>query len=169
MGVSIGLDFGTSNSGVAVYDGDRVKLLPIDRQNVIPEVVKTILYIDRYYRHYIGQEAIELYYRHNINRLRRYVKKWAGEIDYRGADLHYVRDVYVYVDELQPGRLLQYLKTILRRAGAADSYSGTQVFERYYEVADLVSAYLGALKIARRIVAGRTGHWSDPGQAGKIF
>ncbi len=139
---------------MAFYDGDQVKLLPIDRQNVIPEVVKSILYIDRYHRPYIGQEAIELYYRHNINRLRRYVKKWAGEIDYRGADLHYVRDVYVYVDELQPGRLLQYLKTILRRADAANSYTGTQVFERYYEVADLVSAYLGALKSRSEALLG---------------
>lgn len=154
MSLHIGLDFGTSNSGVAYFDGNRVKLLPIDRQNVIPEVVKTILYIDRYYRHYIGQEAIELYYRHNINRLRRYVKKWAGEIDYRGADMHYVRDVYVYVDELQPGRLLQYLKTILRRAGAAESYTGTQVFERYYEVTDLVGAYLGALKSRAEALLG---------------
>jgi len=154
VSLHIGLDFGTSNSGVAYFDGNRVKLLPIDRQNVIPEVVKSILYIDRYYRHYIGQEAIELYYRHNINRLRRYVKKWAGEIDYRGADMHYVRDVYVYVDELQPGRLLQYLKTILRRAGAAESYTGTQVFERYYEVTDLVGAYLGALKSRAETLLG---------------
>jgi sporulation protein YlmC with PRC-barrel domain len=28
-----------------------------------------------------------------------------------------MRDVYVYVDELQPGRLLQYLKTALRKMG----------------------------------------------------
>jgi hypothetical chaperone protein len=154
MGISIGLDFGTSNSGVAVHDGNQVKLLPVDRQNVIPEVVKTILYIDRYHRHYIGQEAIELYYRHNINRLRRYVKKWAGEIDYRGSDMHYVRDVFVYVDELQPGRLLQYLKTILRRASTTESYSGTQVFERYYEVSDLVSAYLGVLKSRAETLLG---------------
>lgn len=154
MGIRIGLDFGTSNSGVAIYDGNRVRVLPIDRQNVLPEVVKTILYIDRYYRSYIGQEAIELYYRHNINRLRRYVKKWAGEIDYRGADMHYVRDVYVFVDELKPGRLLQYLKTILRRAGTANSYTGTQIFERYYEVTDLVSAYLGVLKSRAEVLLG---------------
>lgn len=84
--------------------------MPINSKNIVPEVVKTILYITSDYRHFIGQEAVELYYKQNINRQRRFVKKWAGEIDYHGADLHYVRDVYVYVDELQPGRLLQFIK-----------------------------------------------------------
>ena len=142
MSIRVGIDFGTSNSGVAVYDGEKVKLLPIDRQNVLPEVVKTVLYITRDYRTLIGQEAIEQYYRHNINRQRRYVRQWAGEIDVRGGDMHFVRDVYVYVDELKPGRLMQYLKTALRREG----YAGTQVFERFYSVGELVQVYLSLLK-----------------------
>jgi hypothetical chaperone protein len=156
MGLKVGLDFGTSNSGVAIFNGEQVRLLPIDRQNVLPEVVKTILYIDRDYHPYIGQEAIELYYRHNVNRVRRYVKKRAGEIEYRGADMYYVRDVYVYVDELRPGRLLQYLKTALRNIGGAGGYSGTQVFDRYYEVTDLVQAYLSELKTRTEDLLGDT-------------
>ena len=51
--------------------------------------------------HHVGQEAVEAYYRDNVNRQRRYVKQWAGEIDVYGADMHYVRDIYVYVDELE--------------------------------------------------------------------
>lgn len=142
MSLKIGLDFGTSNSGVAIYDGHKVKLLPIDRQNVLPEVVKTVLYITRDAQFYIGQEAIAQYYRHNVNRQRRFVKKWAGEIDVIGADMHFVRDVYVLVDELKPGRLMQYLKTALRKEG----FEGTQVFERFYRPGDLVQTYLGLLK-----------------------
>lgn len=142
MSIKIGLDFGTSNSGVAIYDGQCVTVLPVDRQNVQPEVVKTVLYVTRDYNAYIGQEAVELYYRDNINRQRRFVKQWAGEIDYRGADMHYVRDIYVYVDELKPGRLLQYLKTALRKEG----YRGTQIFERFYSVGDLAQTYLHLLK-----------------------
>lgn len=144
MSIKIGLDFGTSNSGVAVSNGRQVRVLPLDRRNILPEVVKTILYITRDYEYYIGQEAVELYYRHNVNRQRRYVKRWAGEIEYHGADMSYVRDVYVYDDELRPGRLLQYLKTALRKGGG--KYSGTQIFERYYAVGDLVQAYLSLLK-----------------------
>ncbi len=114
MGLHVGIDFGTSNSGVAIYQAGQVHVLPIDAKNIVPEVVKTILYITSDHRYLIGQEAIELYYKLNINRQRRFVQKWSGEIDYRGGDMHYVRDIYVYVDELQPGRLLQFIKTALR-------------------------------------------------------
>jgi hypothetical chaperone protein len=142
MSLKVGIDFGTSNSGVAVYDGQQVKLLPVDPKNVLPEVIKTVLYITRDYRTSIGQEAVENYYRDNVNRQRRFVKQWAGEIDVYGADMHYVRDIYVYVDELKPGRLLQYLKTALRK----ERYEGTQIFERYYTVGDLAKTYLSLLK-----------------------
>src|SRR4030095_12867213 len=114
MRLKVGIDFGTSNSGVAVYDGHRVRLLPVDPKNVLPEVIKTVLYITRDYRPLIGQEAVEQCYRDNVNRQRRFVKQWAGEIDVYGADMHYVRDIFVYVDELKPGRLSQYLKTARR-------------------------------------------------------
>lgn len=150
MSVRVGIDFGTSNSGVAVYDGQRVRLLPVDPKNVLPEVIKTVLYITRDYRASIGQEAVENYYRDNVNRQRRFVKQWAGEIDVYGADMHYVRDIFVYVDELKPGRLLQYLKTALRK----DNYAGTQIFERYYSVGDLAKTYLSLLKERAEIVLG---------------
>jgi hypothetical chaperone protein len=65
-----------------------------------------------------------------------------GKIDYYGAEMHYVRDVFAYVDELKPGRLLQLIKTTLRSPG----YEGTQIFERYYSLGDIIAAYLQALK-----------------------
>jgi hypothetical chaperone protein len=66
-----------------------------------------------------------------------------------------VRDVFTYVDELQPGRLLQYLKTALRRmGGAGGGYKGTQIFERYYSVSDLVEAYLLALRQRAEVELG---------------
>ncbi|HET6597281.1 MAG TPA: Hsp70 family protein [Anaerolineales bacterium] len=150
MSLKVGIDFGTSNSGVAVYDGQRVQLLPVDPKNVIPEVIKTVLYVTRDYRASIGQEAVEHYYRDNINRQRRFVKQWTGEIDVYGADMHYVQDVFVYVDELQPGRLMQYLKTALRK----EKYEGTQIFERYYTVGDLARTYLTLLKERAEAVLG---------------
>ena len=152
MSLKVGIDFGTSNSGVAVFDGQKVRLLPVDPKNVLPEIIKTVLYITKDYRAYLGQEAVETYYRDNVNRQRRYVKQWAGEIDYRGADMHYMRDIFVYVDELKPGRLLQYLKTALRK----DGYQGTQIFERYYSVGDLAKTYLSLLKKRAEDVLGET-------------
>jgi hypothetical chaperone protein len=150
MSLKVGIDFGTSNSGVAVYDGQHVHLLPVDPKNVIPEVIKTVLYVTRDYRTSIGQEAVENYYRDNVNRQRRFVKQWTGEIDVYGSDMHYVQDVFVYVDELQPGRLLQYLKTALRK----ERYEGTQIFERYYTVGDLATTYLSLLKRRAEDVLG---------------
>jgi hypothetical chaperone protein len=164
MTIKVGIDFGTSNSGVAVYDGQRVILLPLDPKNVLPEVVKTVLYITRDYRCSIGQEAVETYYRDNVNRQRRYVKQWAGEIDVRGADMHYVRDIYVYVDELKPGRLMQYLKTALRK----DGYNGTHVFERFYTVGDLVQTYLSLLKRRAEDALGETIHTATLGRPVKF-
>src|SRR5690349_5067976 len=152
MRIKVGIDFGTSNSGVAVYDGQHVRLLPVDPKNVLPEVIKSVLYITKDYQASIRQEAVGNYYRDNVNRQRRYVKQWAGEIDVRGADMHYVRDIYVYVDELKPGRLLQYLKTALRK----DNYKGTQIFERYYSVGDLAQTYLSLLKQRAENVLGET-------------
>jgi hypothetical chaperone protein len=152
MSRNVGIDFGTSNSGVAVVDGGQVNLLPIDRKNLVPEVVKTILYIMRDGKCVIGQEAVELYYRHNVNRLRRYVKKRVGEVEYRGADMFYVTDVYAYIDELQPGRLLQFIKTALR----SESYEGTYVFDRYYGIVDIVSMYLRGLKQRAEDILGET-------------
>jgi hypothetical chaperone protein len=164
MSRKVGIDFGTSNSGVAVYDGQRVRLLPVDPKNVLPEVIKTVLYITREYRCYLGQEAVEAYYRDNVNRQRRYVKQWAGEIDYRGADLHYVRDIFVYVDELKPGRLLQYLKTALRK----ENYHGTRIFEKFYTPGDLAKTYLTLLKQRAENVLGEKIHAATLGRPVKF-
>lgn len=146
MSIKAGLDFGTSNSGIAIADGDQVHLLPVDPKDVLPEVVKSILYVTRDYQHFIGQEAIELYYQHNVNRIRRFEKRWAGAIRVIASEVDYMHDIFVDVDVLKPGRLLQYLKTILRKGSGAVDIAGTQMFERYYTVTDLVHAYLGELK-----------------------
>jgi hypothetical chaperone protein len=155
MGIKIGLDFGTSNSGVAVSDGESVRLLPLDPGSPIPEVVKTILYVTRDHRTYIGQEAIELYYQHNINRVRRFEKRWAGAIRVLASEVDYLHDVFVDVDVLKPGRLLQYLKTALRKSGGASDMSGTLIFERYFSVGELIRAYLAELKRRAEVELGQ--------------
>jgi hypothetical chaperone protein len=141
-GLHIGLDFGTSNSGVAVYDGSRLRMLPMDRNNVMPEVIKSVIYITRDYQQYIGQQAINVYYRDNIDRPRRFVKKRIGEVDFTAGEMYYVRDVYMEIDELTPGRLIQFIKTGLRSKG----YEGTLVFDRYFTLQEIIQLYLHNLK-----------------------
>lgn len=151
MGLKVGIDFGTSNSGVAIYRDGQVNLLPIDRKNVVPEVVKSILYITRDYKATIGQEAAELYYKDNVNRQRRFVKKRVGEIEYTGGDMFYMRDIFTYVDELQPGRLLQFIKTGLR----SPSYQGTKIFDRFFTLGEIITVYLKELKLRAETLLGQ--------------
>ncbi len=156
MTIKVGLDFGTSNSGVAISDGDVVRLLPLDPGNPMPEVVKTILYITRDQRSYIGQEAIELYYQHNVNRVRRYEKRLTGAVRVIASEVDYWHDVFVDVDVLKPGRLLQYLKTALRKSGGASDISGTLIFERYFSVGELIQIYLEHLKRRAEEILGES-------------
>ena len=53
--IKVGIDFGTSNSGVATYNGKELFMLPIDASNITPEVIKSVIYITRDYKQYIGQ------------------------------------------------------------------------------------------------------------------
>jgi hypothetical chaperone protein len=157
MELTVGIDFGTSNSGVGVSDGRQVRLLPIGQTSILPEVVKTVLYITKDHKVYIGQEAVELYYKHNVNRQRRYVRKWVGEIEYFGADMYYMRDVFTDVDIMKPGRLLQFIKSGLR----SENYKGTVIFDRYYSLEEIISIYLGELKkraesILKQEISGAT-------------
>jgi len=56
--------------------------------------------------------------------------------------MFYVTDLYAYVDELMPGRLLQLIKTALRTKG----FDGTLVFDRYYSISEIICIYLRELK-----------------------
>ncbi len=152
MGVNVGLDFGTSNSGIGIYNGSRINLLPIDAQALIPEVVKSTLYITRDHNKFIGQQAVDLYHSQNTNRARKFVKKWAGELEYIGSEMRYVRDLFVFEDELKPGRLIQYIKTALRKMGGLSGYRGTQIFDQFYSVDELVRIYLSNIKQRAEII-----------------
>jgi hypothetical chaperone protein len=165
----IGLDFGTTNSGAATFDGGRVHVFPLDRsakrsrQNSAshdPTVIRSTLYITRDHELFIGQEAVETYYRQNIGRPSKMVRQHVGEIEMTLGDVGsvkgypvgpstFVRDVHVLVDELTPGRFLRSLKS-----GLATTYEGTTIFGRYYELEELIALYLREI---RERVEGETG------------
>lgn len=135
----IGMDFGTTNSGLAIYDGG-VRLLPIDPSNPFsPHVVPTTLYLTRAYHTYIGREAIDQYVERNQGRPVRLRRERVGTISLTYADLGtFARDVYVWVDELEPGRFFRSLKSVLPDR----DYLGTSVWGRFYRLEDLVSLFL---------------------------
>ena len=150
----IGLDFGTTNSGAAVFDGRRVRLFPLDPASRDPTVVRTVLYVTRDHQVFIGQEAVDAYYRQNVGRPSKMVRQYVGEIEMTFAELPPIfKEVYILVDELTPGRLLHSLKSEL-----ASAYEGTTIFGRRYELEELIALYLREL---RQRVAAETGQPVD--------
>lgn len=148
----IGLDFGTTNSGAAVFDGQRVRVFRLDASNDDPTVMRSALYITREHEMSFGREAIDAYYRENVGRPREMVDEYVGEIELTLGDVgsvkgypvnmtRVVQDVYVQVDKLTPGRLLHSLKS-----GLATSYEGTTIFGRYYTLDELIAIYLRAMR-----------------------
>ena len=160
----IGLDFGTTNSGAAVFDGQRVRVFPLDPASRDPTVMRSTLYVTREQEVFVGREAIATYYSQNIGRPSKMVRQYVGEIEitmgvvesvkgYPGGPATFIRDVYVLVDELTPGRLLRSLKS-----GLATSYEGTDIFGRYYELEELLAIYL---REVRERVEAETGEAVD--------
>jgi hypothetical chaperone protein len=138
----VGIDFGTTNSGAAFFDGQSVHVLPLDPANQDPTIIRSLLYVTRDQQVSIGKEAVDAYYAQNIGRATRLVRQYVGEIEMTFAELPtFVRDVYVMIDELTPGRLLRSLKS-----GLATSYEGTKIFGRYYELEELIAIYLQELR-----------------------
>ncbi|MBN1582408.1 MAG: Hsp70 family protein [Anaerolineae bacterium] len=158
----IGLDFGTTHCGAAVYDGERVRVLPLDPASRDPTVIRSTLYITRDHEITIGQEAIDTYYRQNTGRPSRMIRQYVGEIEITTGEIGsvkgypvgpstFVRDVYVMVDELTPGQLLRSLKSAL-----SGSYEGTTIFDRYYELEELIAIYMRELRSRIEAQLGET-------------
>jgi hypothetical chaperone protein len=170
----VGMDFGTTNSGMSFYDGQRLQLVPLDPASANPYVARSALYITNRRRVYMGRGAVEKYYEQNINRKVKYQRVWVGEITLEFAELPaWVRDVSVEKDVLSPGRLFLSFKTGLR----SPSYLGTVVGAQYYLLEDIVALYLYVARLRaedhfgtdlRRIVLGRPVRFSTDPQQDKL-
>jgi hypothetical chaperone protein len=159
------MDFGTTNSGIAVYDGHQIDVLKLDPV-AETSVMRSVLYMTRDYDLHVGQAAIDLYNAQNTNRERRMVQKKVGRVKMSFGDgLNVETDVHVMVDDLEPGRLLRSLKSAL-----ATPYTGTRLFEREYTLEALIALYLKAAREracalldteVRQVVLGRPVHFVD--------
>ena len=149
----IGLDFGTTNSSAAVYDGQAVRLFRIGPSARDPAVVRSALYITRDHTIHIGQDAINIYYEQNTGRPSRMMRRYVGEIEMTFGDVgtlkgypvrasNYFQEVYVMVDELTPGRLVHSLKSGLLGGG-----SPTYVFDCRLSLEGLIALYLRELRL----------------------
>ncbi len=107
-----GLDFGTSNTSVAVWDGDRSTVLPIDP--LAGAAMPTVLYVRRDGSSIVGRPAIDAYLTDNRQRgpVTREFKPLGVKMESSNPRQKTVEAV-IYTDTSSPGRLFQALKTFL--------------------------------------------------------
>src|SRR5512143_928006 len=137
-----GIDFGTTNSAIAFFDGQELHRPTVDPGSENPLVLPSLLYIDRQQHATAGLAAAQRYLQHETGRRATWEKRRVGEIDVVASGVSYVQTVHALVDTGAQGRLLQYIKTALRDP----CYDGTQVFDRFYTVDELIALILRHLK-----------------------
>lgn len=162
----VGLDFGTTNSSAAVYDGKRVQLLALDPEHSSPTVMRSTLFISREGALSIGRQAINRFTEGNVGREIEYQWRYIGDTEVTFADFGTVmQSLYVPVDANAPGRLFQSLKSHLRDR----SFNGTDVFGVRYTIETLIAVVLGMVierieaqtgEKVTEIVLGRPVHYS---------
>jgi hypothetical chaperone protein len=148
--ISVGIDFGTSNSSVAVFDGSRLRLLDLDRAAPDPRVMRSLLYITRDGVILAGHAALENYTRQNTGREVRLERKLVGEIDMVFSDMTLHRHVFGLVDANAPGRLFQSLKRFL----ADSAFETTDVFGTAYTIEGLLGTLAGRIVDAAQASLG---------------
>ncbi|MHB1319802.1 MAG: Hsp70 family protein [Anaerolineae bacterium] len=153
----IGIDFGTTNSSVAHFDGTTLHPVQLDPPNENPRVLPSLIWIDRDYQVQIGSGAAQEYLARETGR--RIV--WSRrdlvpiEIIVAGAGsspIHYWHEVSLVTDINANGRLLQSIKTALRDP----RYEGTMIFDRYYTIDELIALVLQAMKMRAEAQLGDT-------------
>jgi hypothetical chaperone protein len=155
--IGVGVDFGTSNSTVAWFDGANLHTVAVEADGPI---LPTAIHLSREYAGTTGTSAIDLYVQENAARLVHMVPEIlghaAGEIADRSTESHMgeletSRDV-VYgplIDHGLPGRLFLGLKRLLGNP-SADRIS---VFDRPYRLVALLTPVLIRMResVARQL------------------
>ncbi|WP_028974643.1 Hsp70 family protein [Spirochaeta cellobiosiphila] len=142
MKIGIGLDFGNSNSTLALYDGKDITYIPLDGDK---SVMPSALYLSREYVPTVGSKALSTYLDDNRGRRIQLKKKNIGIIQVHMGEMdrdHFeerertiTTDIHAYVDANQPGRLFASLKGYLGMKGE----QRFQVFEKNFRLEALLT------------------------------
>lgn len=161
--MGIGLDFGTTNSTLAVYDGSTVSYIRIDNAGENRFVMPTANYMSREFTATIGTDALYLYLELNQGRQvfleevsLGVIKVTHGESNTlrgrrdRGGDTTVAVEVHAKVDKNMPGHLLRGLKRWL----GMGSIETIDIFGVRYGVVALITPILVHIRkrLSRRIL-----------------
>jgi hypothetical chaperone protein len=164
----IGIDFGTSNTSAAVYDGNNMVYIPLDPLNQEDvNVLSSMLYISSIGDKLYGYKAIAEYIKRMAGRSIKFERKDYGDIEMTFADMTYIAKGFYMEEKDLPGRLFQYLK---KYAGADFN---TNVFGTLYKPYELIGFILKYVKSTAEehlqqeidgVVIGRPVRFSDDEQ-----
>lgn len=153
----IGVDFGTTHTAAAFHDGKSVRFIPLDPENRVPHMLRSLLYIDRAHRYRLGVEAARLFLEQDTGQDVILEDKMVGTIEntvgsHVGSEpIHIIYDVTIQDDVGVRGRLLQSIKTGLR----SSSYAGTNIFGRFYTLEELIALILTHVRQQAESTLGR--------------
>ncbi|WP_022665680.1 Hsp70 family protein [Desulfospira joergensenii] len=153
--LGIGLDFGTTNSTLAIFDGRTVSYIAIDDEDGYDVVMPTANYMDRDYTATVGTEALNNYLEFNQGRQIILEEVSLGTIrvthgesnmlrgrEDNGGDTTVALDVHAKVDKNMPGLLLRGLKRWL----GMGSIETIDIFGIKYNVEALITPILAHIK-----------------------
>ena len=145
----IGIDYGTSNSAAAIFDGTDIHLVQLETDAV---VMPSATYVDRNYKIKTGQAAINQYIDDNVGRTVELsaevigeVRTSTGQIGDHGLPVEAsTQKVYgqSFVDGGQQGRLFRGIKRLL---GSNESRR-LMVFDRPFRLVALITPLLARIK-----------------------
>ncbi len=167
----VGIDFGTSNSSAAVYDGRQSRLLPLDPVARDPQVMRSLLYLARDGGWVAGQQALDRFNTDNVGHTVKLKRVQVGVLENVFAEVGRVyTDIFVWLDENEPGRLFKSLKMELPNS----TFRGTGVYGKGYTLEELVAQLLIELRerieaaggeTIEHVVLGRPVHYADDAEA----
>lgn len=153
--LGIGIDFGTSNSSVAVFDGKELIMIPVETTKGNKEIMPTALYISRKGQRSVGTKAIDDYLEGEAGRTVHLVKEQTGEISVtvsgtesspgsRADDgaITYTAYTHAFTDQGMKGRLFRGLKKWL----GASSVERFKIFDESFTMVELISFILSHIK-----------------------
>lgn len=149
----LGIDFGTTNSSIAHYDGKVLRPVQLDPRNENPNVLPSLIWIDREHSIQLGSSAAAEYLDKETGRRTVWARRDLEpiEIIVAGAvvkglgdsePIHYWHDIHIVTDVNANGRLLQSVKTALRDP----RYEGTRIFDRTYTIDELIALPLAEMR-----------------------
>ncbi|WOO39500.1 Hsp70 family protein [Rubellicoccus peritrichatus] len=146
--IGIGVDFGTSNSSVAIFDGKELRCLTIEEGDHALKLIPTAIYISKDLLPTIGLSGIEQYLQDNRNRQIKLKQESVGAFDMTlgfggdGDAQTITVQANAWTDQNIPGRLFRGIKSWL---GNSD-VDRVKIFNKSFNITALITPILLKLK-----------------------